>query len=110
MINERLKKIRKERKKAQSEIAKVLNCAQTTYSKYEIGKARPSVNTLKSLAKYYNIDINYFLYDEENQAPEQTNNNIVELTQTIMQLTDTETLRVKAYIQGILDNRPNTTE
>ncbi|MCI9359153.1 MAG: helix-turn-helix transcriptional regulator [Lachnospiraceae bacterium] len=56
---ERVKALREDNDKNQTQIAKVLHVAQTTYSDYEKGKVRMPVESLIELAKLYNVDMNY---------------------------------------------------
>lgn len=56
---ERVKALREDNDKNQTQIAKALHVAQTTYSDYEKGKVRMPVESLIELAKLYNVDMNY---------------------------------------------------
>ncbi len=63
----RLKDLREDRDLSQSIIAHVLNCSQTTYSRYETGELNIPVDSLKKLALYFNTSIDYLtgLTDEK---------------------------------------------
>ena len=52
---------------SQNEIAKILNCSQTTYSRYETGDLNIPVDSLIKLAIYFNTSIDYLtgLTDEK---------------------------------------------
>ncbi len=52
----------------QKQIAEVLNIDRSTYSYYETGKSIPSVETLKKLAKIFNITIDTLLGYESNSS------------------------------------------
>lgn len=56
---ERVKALREDNDKNQTQIAKAFHVAQTTYSDYEKGKVRMPVESLIELAKLYNVDMNY---------------------------------------------------
>jgi len=56
---ERIRGLREDRDKTQMEIAKMINVGQRTYCDYELGKTRIPVDSLITLAKYYNVDMNY---------------------------------------------------
>ena len=73
MLNEKLRKLRKDKKKNQKQIADFLNIAQTTYSAYEVGNVQPSFETLKKLADYYNVSISYLLEEKNNETELQPN-------------------------------------
>lgn len=56
---ERIKSLREDNDKNQTQIAKAIHVAQTTYSDYEKGKIRMPVESLIALAKLYDVDMNY---------------------------------------------------
>lgn len=58
-IKENLKKIRNENKLLQSDIAKVLNVAESTYSHFESGDAIITIKRLNDFCNYFNISIDY---------------------------------------------------
>ena len=43
----------------QTQVARAIHVAQTTYSDYEKGKVRIPVECLIQLAKFYDVDMNY---------------------------------------------------
>lgn len=53
----KLKKIRKEQKITQGEIAKALNTTKATISRWESGKQEPSITLLKMLASFLSVSI-----------------------------------------------------
>lgn len=57
----KLKELREEKNLSQKEIAKYLNIAQNTYSRYETGEREPSIEMLKKLAKYYRVSVDYII-------------------------------------------------
>ena len=56
-----LKELRKESGKTQSDLAKVLNTSQSNYGKYELEIIEPDIKTLKTLADYYNVSLDYLV-------------------------------------------------
>lgn len=58
-ISERIRSLREDSDKNQTEIARVLNVGQRTYSDYETGKIRIPLESVILLARYYNVDMNY---------------------------------------------------
>ena len=56
---ERIKALRQDADLNQTQIAKAIHVAQTTYSDYEKGKVRIPVECLIELAKFYDVDLNY---------------------------------------------------
>ncbi len=57
----RLKDMREDRDLNQTEIAKLINVHQTTYSDYERGNLNVPVSVLIKLADYYNTSIDYIV-------------------------------------------------
>ena len=54
--------LRKERNLSQSFLsANVLNCTQSSYSQYETGKRTVNVDTIVSLAKFYNVRVDFLI-------------------------------------------------
>ena len=56
---ERVRELRNDHDLNQTQVAKAIHVAQTTYSDYEKGKVRIPVECLIQLAKFYNVDMNY---------------------------------------------------
>lgn len=56
---ERIKELRNDHDLNQTQVARALHVAQTTYSDYEKGKVRIPVECLIQLARFYNVDMNY---------------------------------------------------
>lgn len=57
----RIKDLREDNDLTQASIAKLLNCSQQTYSRYETGEITISINNLIILASFYNTSIDYLL-------------------------------------------------
>lgn len=49
----------------QNDFASKLNYSNKTISKWELGYAIPNVETLKDIADYYGVSVDYFLVDHE---------------------------------------------
>ena len=60
----KLKELRKQKNLTQTEIAKILNMAQTTYAGYELGQREPTIDTLKKIADFYNVSLDYLCEHE----------------------------------------------
>lgn len=60
MFAQIITELRKSRTKlTQSDMAKVLGVAKTTYSSYEQGKRMPDMEIQKKLANYYDVSLDY---------------------------------------------------
>lgn len=58
---ERLRDLREDKDLTQQEVADMLGCSQTTYSRYETGDLNVPVDILKKLAKFYKVSIDYIV-------------------------------------------------
>lgn len=56
-----LKELRLKKSLTQEELAKELNFSMSVVNKWENGKKNPSVDSLKILAKYFDVTIDYLL-------------------------------------------------
>lgn len=66
----RLRQLREEHNKTQKEIADFIGVNRTTYTKYETGDSEPSLNTLKALAGYYGVTLDYLVSMDDAPAPQ----------------------------------------
>ncbi len=57
----RLRELREDNNFSQKDIAKVLNCTQGAYSRYETGSRLPTVRVVVKLADFYGVRVNYLL-------------------------------------------------
>lgn len=55
----RIRALREDHDYTQEYIAKLLCVGQRTYSDYESGKTRIPLDSMITLAKFYNVDMNY---------------------------------------------------
>ena len=61
MVFKNLRAIREDNDLRQSDIAKILNVSQNTYSQYETGVIALTADVLIELADYYNVSVDYLL-------------------------------------------------
>ena len=68
---EHLRGLREDRDINQAEMARMLNIHQTTYSNYELEKGNIPLETLKTLAQFFNTSVDYLigLTDERKPYP-----------------------------------------
>lgn len=60
-FSERLRALREDRDLTQTEVAKAVNVTQRNISFYETGKNEPDIETIISLAKFFNVSTDYIL-------------------------------------------------
>ena len=56
---ERIRALREDNNKTQTQIASLLKIGQRTYCDYELGKTRIPVDSLIILARFYNVSMDY---------------------------------------------------
>ncbi len=61
MLYRRLRDLREDRDLLQKDIARVLNCSQVCYSRYESGKRDIPTDVLIKLADFYKVTTDYIL-------------------------------------------------
>lgn len=68
---ERIRALREDNDFNQSQIAELLNVGQKTYSDYELGKIRIPIDSIITLAKHYNVSLDYIcgISDIKNEYP-----------------------------------------
>ena len=59
MYFQRLRDLREDNDKNQSEIADILGIMQTVYSRYERGEREMPMHHFMTLARYYNVSLDY---------------------------------------------------
>ncbi len=60
LLGKRIKALRKEKGLTQEELGKLINVTKVSICCYEKGTRIPTIETLISLSKIFNVDLNYF--------------------------------------------------
>lgn len=76
MLSDRIKKLRKEKGLTQQELAKKLKIAQSTIASIESGRRNGNNDTIRSLAKFFDVSIDYLqgITDERNSLSKEKEN------------------------------------
>ena len=69
MYFKRISDLRIDNEKTQQEISDMLMCNRQVYARYERGVREIPVSMLISLAKYYNVSVDYLLNLTNNPTP-----------------------------------------
>lgn len=64
MFNEKLKNLREYQEMSQAEVSLQLGLPKSTYSRYETGASEPNFKTLKKLATFFDVSIDYLLEND----------------------------------------------
>ena len=65
VVSDSIKKLRKERKMTQDELAEKLCVTRQAVSSWEMGKTQPDVETLTRLAEIFNVSVERIIYGKE---------------------------------------------
>lgn len=68
IFGEKLKRLREEKGLTQENIARRLCISRATVSKYESGRRKPDIETMKTLSKYYGVSVDYIIGMTETAA------------------------------------------
>lgn len=68
-IPERLRRLRKEAKLTQADVAKFLNISESAYGYYEQGRNEMSISSIKELAKKYDVSVAYIMCETDVRNP-----------------------------------------
>ena len=96
-----LKDLLKSSKLLQKDLARYLQVAESTYSYWEQGKFEPDTETLKKLADYFNVSVDYLLCRTENNETT-TTENLFKIKKAPESLSDDEQELLKQY--NLLDS------
>lgn len=61
MVYQKIRDLREDADLSQTEMAKILNCAQQTYSNYELGLREIPTDILIAIAEYHKTNVDYLL-------------------------------------------------
>lgn len=64
-LNEKLQQLRKQKNLTQEELAQALYVSRTAISKWESGRGYPSIDSLKAIAKFFDISVDELLSGEQ---------------------------------------------
>lgn len=99
---QKLKRLRKERKLTQQNVAESLHISRQLYSFYENGKREPNIENLSLLADFFDVSIDYLLGRKEK------NLSMTSLLEKL-QLVDKETLdEIENYLDYIIYKKNKT--
>lgn len=68
-MNTRLKDLRTDHNLTQEDCAKIAYISKNSYIRYEKGERVPPLDTIKLLAEYYNVSIDYIAKRTDNPNP-----------------------------------------
>ncbi len=72
----RIRELREDRDLLQKDMAKLLNCTQVAYSRYELGTRDIPTEVLTVLAKFHNTSVDYILGLTDEKVPYKRSKNL----------------------------------
>lgn len=107
MLGEKIKKLRIKNHIKQEDICNYFKVARGTVSMWETNKREPDIATLKKLANYFNVSIDYLVENETDTTKIQLQPQYTEQQKNcidmLMQLTQKQLDRVEAYLTAQID-------
>lgn len=64
MFNEKLRRLREYQELSQADVSLKLGMPKSTYSRYETGASEPNFETLKKMANFFDVSIDYLLEND----------------------------------------------
>lgn len=106
MIGGRIKTLREERNMSQAELAAALGCSRMTINNYETEKRIPDIEFAMNLANYFNVTVEYLSGRTEFRDKDDIAVSVQkaeQLVQIIEKLPQSESQRMLAYFQEVLE-------
>lgn len=91
-FSETLKRIRKQRKMSQVELASKIGVSRSTISMYEMGEREPDFETLEAIADVFNVDMAYLIGSEMKKAPSEDGEDLADYLQDLRERPETRAL------------------
>jgi len=101
----RLKKLREKQKLNQEGLAMKLNVSQSTISAYEVGERTPDLETLKAIARLFEVSIDYLVgisEKKQNISHADLKSDELEYINKYRQASLIDREKIKAYMDGLL--------
>lgn len=114
LLTDRLKKLRKEKKLSQYEVAEKLGFSRGKLANYEQGSRQPDYETLEKLADFYGCSIDYLLgrsndprlTESEQKEVDKRYKEILEILETLPEDKKEEKIeQIKTYAKFIRDQK-----
>ncbi len=98
-----LKKLRMQKGISQKELAKQIGIEYQNYNKYELGKNEPNLTTIKKLADFFDVSLDFLLQrPHPHDLPIATTEEQKSVIATILKLNKANTIKAHSYCLGLL--------
>ncbi|MCL6445042.1 MAG: helix-turn-helix domain-containing protein [Alicyclobacillus sp.] len=101
-VHERIVEIRKALGMSGNQLAKTSGIAQSTISAIESGKTSPTIDSLERICAAFGITLSDFFSEEDEQFPP----DLLQLMETVKNLTPQQRIKLNQFIEDMLMNPP----
>lgn len=112
IVANNLIELRKDKKLTQQELAEEIGYSDKSISKWELGKAIPSVEILMKFASFYGVTVDYLLTDnpkaQKNLKPKDKRNQTNQIIIIAMATTFVFLVAIAVYVVSLLNGSSNT--
>ena len=99
----KLKYLREQAGLSQYELAPKLKLGRATYANYETGKTEPNIETLKNIAAFYGVSLDYLCdFNSKNTDLGYLTPKQYECIEVLKQLNDEDLILATGFIKGLL--------
>lgn len=103
MLSDKLKELRNLNGHTQKEVALFLNLNRVTYTNYERGISEPSILTLKKIASFFDVSIDYLLEYKNNSTDKiKRRTLLLELEKEYDEINQSFEFEIKALLKKII--------
>lgn len=106
----RLKAIMEQKSIKQNELSKILNISTTSLNNYCNGKTEPNIETLKKIADYFSVSLDYLCDHKFNSKIGYIPEDRIDLIKVITNLTDRDFSQVSNYVKGYVDGKTSSND
>ena len=101
----KFKELRLKTGKNQTQLSNEIGIPRINYNKYELEQVEPDIKTLIKIADYYQISLDYLCDRPFNNGIGYIPEEKKEVVKLILQLNETNTLKLFGYVSGLLANQ-----
>lgn len=112
MFCKNLKRLRKQKKLTQSDVAKMLNISRVAYTNYELGNREPDFETIKNISEIFSTSIDILLdntsftaeLDKSLETIADLPKNLQNILRGAAQLNEENCIKALAYINFLIES------
>lgn len=103
-LGQKIKQLRSSKGLTQKELAPLINTTRETLANWEVNRATPDIETIKSIADFFYVSVDYLLDRDTTFTPQTTELSqedlaLFEVARQLKNLPDTDRKEIESYIQ-----------